>query len=264
MEEKELRVNAGKTKIMICGMGLDIQQSSGWVSGGVGSKSIFWNDCKHWVHNKCSGLKPLTKDPDYRCTWCLRTACLGWQTTEGSPSKIWQDGGGSFLVLPRRHAFSSRWLWTFNHNMCENLLEEAACYQVSPPATSLSRHMAMCTALVRSPMFHASETWLLTKPNIQRLQWDHRAIRSDWLTMSSHKILSSPDAMSYLHGLTMRIWTLFWRREGSTGIDTWDAPIVQSRQPLTFRLMESVGLRGPRWHGSSWQRRIAENGSSWL
>ena len=29
MEEKGLRVNAGKTKIMTCGMGLDLLQSSG-------------------------------------------------------------------------------------------------------------------------------------------------------------------------------------------------------------------------------------------
>ena len=29
MEKKGLRVNAGKTKIMICGMGLDLLQSSG-------------------------------------------------------------------------------------------------------------------------------------------------------------------------------------------------------------------------------------------
>ena len=29
MEEKGLRVNAGKTKIMICGTGLDLLQSSG-------------------------------------------------------------------------------------------------------------------------------------------------------------------------------------------------------------------------------------------
>ena len=48
---------------------------------------------------------------------------LGWQTTEGSPSWTWQAGGGSFLLLPRRHALR-RWLWTFNHNMCENHLEE--------------------------------------------------------------------------------------------------------------------------------------------
>ena len=29
MEEKGLRINAGKTKIMICGTGLDLLQSSG-------------------------------------------------------------------------------------------------------------------------------------------------------------------------------------------------------------------------------------------
>ena len=27
------------------------------------------------VHKKCSGLKRLTKDPDYRCTWCQGTTC---------------------------------------------------------------------------------------------------------------------------------------------------------------------------------------------
>ena len=49
---------------------------------------------------------------------------LGWQTTEGSPGRTWQASGSSFLLLPRRHALISRWLWTFNHNMCVNHLEE--------------------------------------------------------------------------------------------------------------------------------------------
>ena len=44
----------------------------------------------------------------------------------------------------------------------------------------------------------------------------------------------------------------------------WNAPVVQSRQPLTYRLMESVGLGGPKWHGNSWQKGIAESGSSRL
>ena len=79
MEENGLRVNAGKTKIMICCMGLDLLQSSGEFPcaiccTGVGSNSIFCNRCRHWVHKKCSGLKHLTKDPDYRCTWCQGTA----------------------------------------------------------------------------------------------------------------------------------------------------------------------------------------------
>ena len=79
MEKKILRVNAGKTKIMICGMGLDHLQSSGefpcaLCHTGVGSNSIFCNGCKHSVNKKCSGLKRLTKDPDYRCTRCQGTA----------------------------------------------------------------------------------------------------------------------------------------------------------------------------------------------
>ena len=94
MEEKELRVNAGKTKIMICGTGLDLLQSSGEFTCAVcrtevGSNSILCNGCKYWVQKKCSGLKRLTKDPDYRCTRCQGTACpLEWQTTEGSPSDL--------------------------------------------------------------------------------------------------------------------------------------------------------------------------------
>ena len=70
MEEKGLRVNAGKTKLMVCGTGLDLLQSSGQFlytvcCTGVGSNSIFCKGCKHWLHKKCSGLKRLTDDPDF-------------------------------------------------------------------------------------------------------------------------------------------------------------------------------------------------------
>ena len=75
---------------------------------------------------------------------------------------------------------------------------------------------------------------------------------------------SPPGPMKYLHGLALRIWTSFRRREGSAGMDMWNTPVVQSRQPFTYRLGESMGLGGPRWHGSSWQRGIAEGGSSRL
>ena len=111
------RVNAGKTKIMICGKGLDLLQSSGEFPcsvcpTGVGSNSIFCNGCKHWVYKKCSRLKRLKKDPDYRCT--------------------------------RHLSFKTR-----------------------------GRVYSSC---VRSAMLHASETWPLTKPNLQRLQRNDRAM----------------------------------------------------------------------------------------
>ena len=100
MEEKGLRVNAGKTKIMICGTGLDLLQSSGEFPcavcrTGVGSNSIFCEGCKHWVHKKCSGLKRLTEDPDYRCTRCKGTARL----LDGRPQREVQVGPDKLEVV---------------------------------------------------------------------------------------------------------------------------------------------------------------------
>ena len=57
--------------------------------------------------------------------------------------------GGSFLLLLRRHALSSRWLWTFNHNTCENCLEEvqgsATSSLFTPP---LFQNMWLCVQLL--------------------------------------------------------------------------------------------------------------------
>ena len=51
IKKKGLRVNAGKTKVMICGTGLDLLQSSGEYPctvclTGVGNNSIYCNGCK--------------------------------------------------------------------------------------------------------------------------------------------------------------------------------------------------------------------------
>ena len=62
---------------------------------GVGSNSIFCNGCKHWVHKKCSGLKHLKKDSDYRCTWCKGTA----RPLDGRPQKEVQVGPDKLEVV---------------------------------------------------------------------------------------------------------------------------------------------------------------------
>ena len=80
MEKKGLRVNMGKTKIMVSGMDLDLLKKSGKdpcgvCQKGVGSNAIFCGGCLCWIHKKCSGIKgPLRPDPDFRCARCLGMA----------------------------------------------------------------------------------------------------------------------------------------------------------------------------------------------
>ena len=63
MERKGLRVNAGKTKIIICGTGIDLLQakasSHDVCRTGVSSNNIQCKGCIYWVHKKCCGLKCL-------------------------------------------------------------------------------------------------------------------------------------------------------------------------------------------------------------
>ena len=62
---------------------------------GGGSNSNFCNSCKLWVHKKCSGLKRLTKDPDYRCTRCQVTA----RPLDGRPQEEVQVGPDKLEVV---------------------------------------------------------------------------------------------------------------------------------------------------------------------
>ena len=154
MEKKGLTVNAGKTKIMICSTGLDLLQSSGEFPctvchTGVGSNSIFCNGCKHWVQRKCSGLKRLTKDPDYRCTWCQGTA----RPLDSRPQKEVQIRPDKFEVVASFCYLGDMLSAAGGCELSTTTLVKTAwktrnCYQFSLHATSLSRHMAVCTALV--------------------------------------------------------------------------------------------------------------------
>ena len=135
---------------------------------------------------------------------------------------------------------------------------EYHCYQFSLHTTSLLKHVALCTALVcrvQCSMPARLGHWQSQTSSVcskMTGQWSDRS------AMSDRKTLSPPGPVSYLWGLALRIWISFWRREDSDDMDMWNTPMVKSRQPLTYRLMESVGLGDPRWYGNSWQRGIAE------
>ena len=147
---------------------------------------------------------------------------FGRQTTEGSPGRTWLAGGGSFLLLPRRHALCSK------HNTCENHLEEVQGSATSSLFTpSLFQNTWPCVQLVcgmqcSTPVRHGH--WQSQTSSIcseMTGQWSDRS------AMSGCKTLSPPGPVSYLRGLALRIWTSLWKSEGSAGMDMWNALVVQ-------------------------------------
>ena len=234
-----------------------------WVSmrrrTGVGSNSIFCNGCKHWVHKKCSGLKRLTKDPDFRCTQFQGTA----RPLDGRPQKEVQVGPEKLEVVASFCYLGDRLSAAGGCELSTTTSVKTAWKEVQGSATSslfmpsLFQNVAVCTALVcgaqcsmQARLGHRqSQTSSVCSEMTE--QWSDRS------AMSGRKILSPPGPMSYLWGLALRIWTSFWSREDSDGMEMWNVPMVQSRQPLTYKLIESVDLVGPRWHESSWQWKLS-------
>ena len=140
MVKKGLRVNAGKTKVMICGTGLDLFPSSdeylcAVCCTGVGNNSNYCNGCKIWVHKKCSGLQRLTPNPDYRCARCMGNA----RPIDGRPQNEVQ-GGPDKLEVVASFCYLGDMLSAGGRS-------SGSYYQFSHPATCRTRHVAMCTAL---------------------------------------------------------------------------------------------------------------------
>ena len=96
---------------------------------------------------------------------------------------------------------------------------------------------------VRSAMLHASKTWPLTRPNLLRLQWNDTAMVRQICNVKPQNIIRSSELLAQLDtedlDLILKERRLCWYGHV-------EAPTVHSRQPAAYRLMESVGLGGPR------------------
>ena len=80
LEDKGLKVNMTKTKVMISGKDLNMLRDSGRnpcgvCRKGVGRNSILCGGCNLWIHKRCSGIKGrLVEIPSYKCKRCLGEA----------------------------------------------------------------------------------------------------------------------------------------------------------------------------------------------
>ena len=270
MEKKGLRVNAGKTKFMICGTGLDLLQSSGEYPcavcrTGVGNNSIYCNGCKLWVHKKCSGLQRLTPNPDYRCAWCMGNA----RPIDGRPQSEVQVGPDKLEVVASFCYLGDMLSAGGGCEMAVTTRVKTAWKKFRELLPVLTfRHLSYKTrghvysSCMRSAMLHANETWPLTKTNLQRLQRNDRAMIRQICSIKPEDV-ARVRSSELLAKLQLEHLDLILReREDFAGLGMWSVRVVQSEQHMICRLTASGGQGGPSKHGRNWQRKTAVSGSS--
>ena len=185
MEAKGLRVNMGKTKLMVSGHGLDVLKDSGTYPcavcrTGVGANSILCTECKLWVHKKCSGIKrTLGPDPSYRCLRCRGLA----RPIDGRPLESVDVDGSKLDVVPEfcylgdmlssgggctdAIAVRCRSAW----KKFRELLPIFTTKHVSLKAKG-----KLFSTVVRKVMLHGGESWAPTASDIQRLRRNDRSM----------------------------------------------------------------------------------------
>ena len=186
MEAKGLRVNMGKTKILISGVNLNTLKDSGKYPcsvcrKGVGSNSIFCSGCSYWVHKKCSGIKGALKtNHDYQCSRCLGLArpidnrpIREWYLDEENKLDVVDSfcylgdmvgaGGGCELGVTNR----IRSAWGKFRELLPILTSRSLSY--------VTRGKTYST-YIRSVLLYASECWTLKADDLHKLQRNDRAM----------------------------------------------------------------------------------------
>ena len=186
LESKGLRVNVGKTKILVSvhNAPKPVDGSkfpSGVRNNGVGINSIKCHACGFWVHKRCSNIKgPLKPDTDFKCEKCRgevsnafipdsEPVVISGEEIEKASSFCYLGDfvgqcGGCFDATTARTR-SAR-------NKFRDLLPILTCRGLS----SKSRGYA-CYAFVLSVLLYASETWAATQEDVIRLNRNDMMIR---------------------------------------------------------------------------------------
>ena len=117
-----------------------------------------------------------TKDPDYRCTWCQGTERL----LDGRPQREVQVGPDKLEVVASFHYLGNMLSAAggCEHSTTTHVKTAWKKFKELLPvlssATSFKTHGSMYSSCVQSAVFHARETWPLTKPYLQCLQQNDR------------------------------------------------------------------------------------------
>jgi hypothetical protein len=183
MEEKGLRVNMGKTKVMKCQVSQGQADNSGkWPCGvcrkGVGTNSIFCVSCSKWIHRRCSGLKgKLREVPGYQCVRCVE----GGARISVNVKKF-NLGQGEELQFVDRFCYLGDMIGAGGGSEEASRVRVKCAWgkfrELGPILTSRGPSLKLkgkiYKACVQSVLIYGSETWAMKVEDTQRLERTER------------------------------------------------------------------------------------------
>ena len=165
-------------KIIIGGTGLDLLQSSGKFPcavcrTSVGSNSIKCYGCKHWVLNR------VKEDVNYRCYRCQGKA----GPIDRIPQKYVQVGSDKRKVVASFCYLGDMLSAATGCELANTTRLKTAWKKFKELLPVLSSHHLsyktrghVSSSCIWNAMLHASETWLLTSPDLQPLRRNERGM----------------------------------------------------------------------------------------
>ena len=178
-------MNAGKTKVMWCGLSMGQAEDSGEhpcgvCRKGVGNNSIFCVECHRWVHKRCSGISgKLNSDADFHCRRCLEGENGLFQSVllkevviepnvklECVPKFCYLGdtlgAGGGMEEAARARV---RCAWAKFKELSPILTARGASYRIKGK---------IYKACVQSALTYGTETWAMKRANLQSLERTER------------------------------------------------------------------------------------------
>ena len=182
MESKGLRVNMGKTKVMVSNRSSAVRKQGKHPCAvchkGVRKNSIRCSSCGLWVHKRCSGIKTrLKEDPNFKCRTCTVVPVQQERPAPLVLDDVTLETVDIFCYLGDTISAGG--------GAGESVVTRIRCgwgkfRELLPVLTSkrfsLCRKGRLFGACVRTVILHGCETWAVKEEDMMRLERADRAM----------------------------------------------------------------------------------------
>ena len=260
IEEKGMKVNMGKTKVMVSGAGGEKEVSKvdpcGVCGKRVKANSILCAGCRKWVHKRCSGVKGALKKVEgvFRCKTCVK-GVLDMEKEKGMSCGV--ERVDSFVYLGNKLNAGGGCLSAVTARVRVGWMKFRELSAVlCGRKWSMKMKGKVYRSCVRAAMVYGSETWVMKKEEEGVLLRAERAMvrmmcGAKLRDRKSSKVLMAMVGLNEDIVTLVRKWRLRWYGHVMRS-DEW----IGIRKVLEF---EAEGVRGRGRPRVEWKEQVEKD-----